>query len=99
MKFSLKMVAFSNLVFFVWTCKFLLVKSSSSNEVFNQCIRNTPSPSIMRCIGQQTLSSLQMLDKMDNYTLVNGFELIRPTNGQQRTFSDFFVEDPTDFRF
>lgn len=90
------MVAISILVFFVWTCKLLLAKAS--NEVFNQCIRNTPNPGIVRCIGQQTLSSLQMLDKMDNYTIVSGFELIRPANGQQRTFSEFFVEDPSDFR-
>lgn len=45
------------------------------------------------------MSSLQMLDKLDNYTLVNGLEMIRPSNGgQKRTFADFFVEDPTDFR-
>lgn len=92
------MVAIPIIVLFVWITKLMLAKAN--NEVFNQCIRSTPNPGIVRCIGQQTISSLQTLDKMDNYTLVSGLEMIRPTNGgqQQRTFSDFFVEDPTDFR-
>lgn len=46
------------------------------------------------------MSSLQALDKLDNYTLANGLEMVRPFNsGHQRTFTDFFVEDPTDFRW
>lgn len=91
------MVAIPILVLFVWMARLMLAKAS--NEVFNQCIRSTPNPGIMRCIGQQTISSLHRIDKLDNYTLVSGLEMIRPTNGgQQRTFADFFVEDPTDFR-
>lgn len=91
------MVAIPIIVLLVWISRVLLAKAS--NEVFNQCIRTTPNPGIMRCIGQQTISSLHTLDKLDNYTLVSGLEMIRPANGgQQRTITDFFVEDPTDFR-
>lgn len=89
-------MAISIIVLFVWLTKLLLVKAN--NGVFNQCIRSTPNPGIIRCIGQQTLSSLHSIDKLDNYTLASGLEIIRPENGKQRTFSDFFVEDPTDFR-
>lgn len=91
-----KMVPISLIVLFVWISKFILVKADS-NEVFNQCIRS-PKPNVMRCIGQQTLSSLIMLDKMDNFTIVNGLEMIRPDDGQQRTLTELFVEDPMDFR-
>lgn len=91
------MVAIPIIVLLVWISRVLLAKAS--NEVFNQCIRSTPNPGIIRCIGQQTISSLHTLDKLDNYTLVSGLEMIRPVNeGQQRTLNDFFVEDPTDFR-
>lgn len=91
------MVAIPIIVLVMWISRLMLTKAS--NEVFNQCIRSTPHPGIMRCIGQQTISSLQTMDKMDNFTLVNGLEIIRPANGgQQRALNDFFVEDPTDFR-
>lgn len=91
------MVAIPIILLLVWISRVLLAKAS--NEVFNQCIRSAPNPGIMRCIGQQTISSLHTLDKLDNYTLVSGLEMIRPTNGvHQRTIADFFVEDPTDFR-
>lgn len=90
------MVAFPLIVLFVWISKFILVKGSS--EVFNQCIRSSPTPSIMKCIGQQTLSSLQSIDKVDNYTITSGLEMIRSDDGKQRSFAEFFVEDPTDFR-
>lgn len=91
------MVAIPIIVIFLWISRLMLAKAS--NGMFNQCIRSKPNPGIVSCIGQQTLSSLQALDKLDNYTLVSGLEIIRPDNGgQQRTFTDFFVEDPTDFR-
>lgn len=89
------MLPLSLIVLFVWISKFILIKAS--NEVFNQCIRS-PSPNVMKCIGQQTLSSLHYLDKMDNFTLVSGLELIRPENARERSLTEFFVEDPTDFR-
>lgn len=90
------MIAASIIVLCVWT--FEILSAKASNNVFNQCIRSSPQPSFMRCIGQQTISSLQSIDKVDNYTLVSGVEFVRPLDGQQRTFSDFFVNDPTDFR-
>lgn len=89
------MVPISLIVVFVWISKLILIKAN--NEVFNQCIRS-PKPNVMKCIGQQTLSSLHYLDKMDNFTLVSGLELIRPENARERSLTEFFVEDPTDFR-
>lgn len=89
------MVPISLIVVFVWISKLILIKAN--NEVFNQCIRS-PQPNVMKCIGQQTLSSLHYLDKMDNFTLVSGLELIRPENARERSLTEFFVEDPTDFR-
>lgn len=92
---TLKMVPISLIVLFLWFSKLILIKAS--NEVFNQCIRS-PKPSVIKCIGQQTLSSLHNLDKMDNFTIVSGLEMIRPDDGRQRSLTEFFVEDPTDFR-
>lgn len=80
---------------FLWIAKLILVRAD--NEVFNQCIRS-PKPNVIKCIGQQTLSSLHYMDKMDNFTIVSGLEMIRPDDGRQRSLTDFFVEDPTDFR-
>lgn len=89
------MILMSLIVVFVWISKLILIKASS--EVFNQCIRS-PKPNVVKCIGQQTLSSLINLDKMDNFTIANGLELIRPEDGKQRSFAEFIVDDPTDFR-
>lgn len=94
-KKKVKMVPISLIVLTVWISKLILIKAS--NEVFNQCIRS-PKPNVIKCIGQQTISSLHNLDKMDNFTIVSGLELIRPENARQRSLTEFFVEDPTDFR-
>lgn len=93
---ELKMVPIPLIVLFIWFSKLMLIKAN--NEVFNQCIRN-PKPSVIKCIGQQTISSLQNIDKMDNFTIVSGLEMIRPDDGRQRSLTEFFVEDPTDFRY
>lgn len=92
---KVKMIPISLIVLSVWISKLILIKAS--NEVFNQCIRS-PKPNVIKCIGQQTISSLHNLDKMDNFTIVSGLELIRPENARQRSLTEFFVEDPTDFR-
>lgn len=89
------MVPISLIVVFLWFSKLMLIKAN--NEVFNQCIRS-PKPSVMKCIGQQTLSSLHNLDKLDNFTIVSGLEMRRPDDGRSRSLTEFFVEDPTDFR-
>lgn len=69
-----------------------------NNEVFNHCIRSSPNPGIVQCIGQQTLSSLQYLDKSDNFSIDNGFRLVRTDFERERSLDDFLVDDPTDFR-
>lgn len=75
-----------------------LLSASSNNEVFNHCIRSSPNPGLMQCIGQQTLSSLHHLDKTDNFSIASGFEMVRSDFERERSMNDFFVEDPTDFR-
>lgn len=94
-KITVKMVLISLIVLCVWISKIIVIRASS--EVFNQCIRS-PKPSVIKCIGQQTLTSLINIDKMDNFTIVSGLEMIRPDDGRQRSFAEFFVEDPSDFR-
>ncbi|XP_055300437.1 uncharacterized protein LOC129567496 [Sitodiplosis mosellana] len=89
------MVPISLVVLFVWFSKLMLIKASS--EVFHQCIKS-PKPNVIKCIGQQTISSLHSLDKMDNFTIVSGLEVLRPDDSRQRSLTEFFVEDPTDFR-
>lgn len=89
------MVPISLVVLFVWFSKLMLIKGHS--EVFNQCIKSSK-PNVIKCIGQQTISSLHSLEKMDNFTIVSGLEVIRPDDGRQRSITEFFVEDPTDFR-
>lgn len=76
----------------------LLLADGVSNEVFNHCIRSSPNPGLVQCIGQQTLSSLQHLDKCDNFSIDNGFELVRTDFERERSMNDFLVDDPTDFR-
>lgn len=66
--------------------------------VFNQCIRSSPNPGMLRCIGQQALSSLHNFNKLDNVTLSSGFMMIRNEDMMQRSLPDFFTEDPLDFR-
>lgn len=90
-----KMFPISLIVLFLWISKLILIKAN--NEVYNQCIRS-PKPNVIKCIGQQTLSSLHFIDKMDNFTIVNGLEMIRPDDAKQRSLTEFFVDDPTDFR-
>lgn len=81
-----------------WLTKVLVAKADG--EVFNQCIRNSPNPGLLRCVGEQTLSSLHNWDKMDNITVANGFMMMRnENNARQRTFSDIFTDDPMDFRY
>lgn len=81
-----------------WLANVSFVKCET--EVFNQCIRTSPNPSLLRCIGQQTLSSLHNLNKMDNVTLSTGFTMIRHDDPlQQRSFPEFFTDDPLDFRY
>lgn len=77
----------------------MLLSANGSNEVFNHCIRSSPNPGLVNCIGQQTISSLHYLDKTDNYSIDSGFELIRTDFERQRSMNDFFIEDPTDFRW
>ena len=89
------MVPISLVVLFVWFTKLISIKAS--NEVFNQCIKS-PKPNVIKCIGQQTISSLHSLDKLDNFTIVSGLEVVRPDDVRQRSLTEFFVEDPTDFR-
>lgn len=91
-----KMGAFPAIVLIM--CLANSISAQGSGDVFNQCIRSSSTPNIMKCIGQQTLSSLQSIDKMDNYTITSGFEMMRTDAGRQRSFAEFFVEDPTDFR-
>lgn len=91
-----KMGAFPVIVLIM--CLSNCISVQGGGEVFNQCIRSSPTPSIMKCIGQQTISSLQNIDKMDNYTITSGFEMMRTDAGRQRSFAEFFVEDPTDIR-
>lgn len=82
---------------FVWITKLIVIKGSS--EIFNQCVRSTPNPSLIKCIGQQTLSSLHYIDKIDNFTITNGLELVRTDAGRERSITELFVDDPTDFRY
>lgn len=90
------MVPISFVVLFVWISELILIKAN--NEVFNQCIRS-PKPNVIKCIGQQTISSLHNMDKMDNFTIVSGLEMIRPDDGRQRSgVGEFLADDPTDFR-
>lgn len=90
-----EMAPISLFIVFLWISKLILIKANS--EVFNQCLRS-PKPNVIRCIGQQTLTSLHYLDKMDNFTIVTGLDMIRPDDDRQRSLTEFFVEDPTDFR-
>lgn len=91
------MLAISIIVLFVWISKLIVIKGS--NEVFNQCVRSTPNPGLIKCIGQQTLSSLHYIDKIDNFTITNGLELVRTDAGRERSLTELFVDDPTDFRY
>lgn len=90
------LLALNAFLLLCWLTKSIFVRAET--EIFNQCIRSSPNPGILKCVGQQTLSSLVNLDKMDNFTVTNGFVMIKNEHASQRSFSELFTEDPTDFR-
>lgn len=68
-------------------------------DEFDYCIRRTPSPGLLRCAGQQALSSLQFLEEANNFTLATGVLMIKDDSlPASRIIPNFIDRDPLDFR-
>jgi hypothetical protein len=69
---------------------------------FDSCVATvsgTPT-NFLNCIKQPALSSLQEIDEMKNYTLIEGLNFIKVDNAAQRsTPMNWLDQDPTDFRY
>ncbi|XP_049547967.1 uncharacterized protein LOC125959199 [Anopheles darlingi] len=68
-------------------------------DEFDYCIRRAPSPGLLRCAGQQALSSLQFLEEANNFTLATGVLMIKDDSlPASRIIPNFIDRDPLDFR-
>ncbi|XP_050091240.1 uncharacterized protein LOC126574874 [Anopheles aquasalis] len=68
-------------------------------DEFDYCIRRQPSPGLLRCAGQQALSSLQFLEEANNFTLATGVLMIKDDSlPASRIIPNFIDRDPLDFR-
>ncbi|KFB38739.1 AGAP004132-PA-like protein [Anopheles sinensis] len=69
-------------------------------DTFDYCIRMTPSPGLLRCAGQQALTSLQFLEEANNFTLASGLLMIKDESlaASSRIIPNIIDSDPLDFR-
>uniref|UniRef100_A0AAG5D2Z3 Protein osiris 10 n=1 Tax=Anopheles atroparvus TaxID=41427 RepID=A0AAG5D2Z3_ANOAO len=69
-------------------------------DTFDYCVRMTPSPGLLRCAGQQALTSLQFLEEANNFTLANGLLMIKDESlaASSRIIPNIIDSDPLDFR-
>lgn len=62
------------------------------------CLKSQPNPGIIKCVGQQALSSLQTIEDTDNYTITNGLLMIKNENSMLRSIPNILDQDPMDIR-
>lgn len=83
----------------VLLCLTILFKATRSDQtVFRQCLAAKPSPGVMGCAGRQALHSLNAVQESDNFTIDNGFTLVRVDSMVSRELPSFLEQDPMDFR-
>lgn len=67
-------------------------------QIFQHCLKSQPNPGLLNCVGQQAISSLQSIQDIDNYTITNGFIMVKDENLVARSLPNFLDHDPMDFR-
>jgi hypothetical protein len=66
---------------------------------FARCLKQDK-PSLMTCIGQQALDSLQDINEKSNFTLTEGVVFVKEEGILGRSSPiNFIDQDPTDFRY
>lgn len=76
----------------------LLATSLGAQNVFQQCLKNQPNLGVMGCAGRQALYSLNTIQESDNFTIDNGFTMVRVDSLASRKLPSFLDQDPLDFR-
>lgn len=84
----------AHLLFLIVIAKCVL----SSAEQFGHCLKKTPNPGLMNCVGKQALSSLNSIEEQTNFTLVSGLVMIKDESANSRSLPNFLDQDPMDFR-
>lgn len=82
----------------VFTVSVLHLQVVNMAETFQHCLRTVPNPGLVQCAGRQALTSLNNIQEIDNFTITNGFMMIRDENLAARSVPNFLEQDPTDFR-
>ena len=85
--------------------KFLLVlvslwkvTHSMEFETFGYCLKSKPNLGILKCVGQQAISTLQELDEASNLTIGRGITMVKDLSVMPRILPNFIDHDPLDFR-
>lgn len=68
----------------------------SDELTFQHCLKSQQG--VMNCAGRQAISVLQQLQEKDNYTVTNGFLMIKDERLAARSVPNFLDQDPMDFR-
>lgn len=80
-------------------CQLLIATLSlGAQNVFQQCLKSQPNPGVMGCAGRQALHSLNTIQESDNFTIDNGFTMVRIDSLASRELPSFLDQDPMDFR-
>lgn len=87
----------------MWKCLIFMlsvlhIRSVNMAEIFQHCLRSVPNPGLVHCAGRQALTSLNNIQEIDNFTITNGFMMIRDENLAARSVPNFLEQDPMDFR-
>lgn len=83
----------------VLLCQAVFVTQSlGAQNIFQQCLRTHPNLGVMGCAGRQALHSLNTIQESDNFTIDNGFTMVRVDSLASRELPSFLDQDPMDFR-
>lgn len=90
----------------MFTATFLLAVGATmggiaAQQTFQYCLRAQPTPGLLECAGRQALTSLSAIQEADNFTIDQGFVMLRDDESPallSRALPSFLDQDPTDFR-
>lgn len=85
----------------IWLIAVLYTLCANALDEFQYCLRATPRPALLECVGRQALTSLSTIQESDNFTIDSGFVLVRDDThaAASRALPNFLDQDPTDFRW
>lgn len=92
-------MSFTKLVTICTVCVFV-AWPLRAQDTLQYCLKAKPRPGILECVGRQALTSLSVIQDADNYTITDGFRMVRDQTytPATRALPNFLDTDPTDFR-